>query len=141
LKTFQEAVKMTNDVKTRKLSRQQDLCIQSLLSGKKVMDACKDAKVSRQAYYVWVNDETFLQELDRRRSEVIENSMEKLRSLMTQAVDKLETLLKSDNEEIARKSANSIIEYSLKWGESEDVESRLDEVERLFLERKTYSRG
>ncbi len=58
--------------------------------------------------------------------------------MMHKAVDKLETLLNSESEEIARKAANSIIEYSLKWAESDDLESRLDEVESLVLQRKTY---
>ena len=57
---------------------------------------------------------------------------------MHRAVTKLETLLNSGNEEISRKAANSIIEYSLKWAEADDLENRLDEVESLVLQRKTY---
>jgi ATP-dependent helicase/DNAse subunit B len=130
---------MTNTDENRKLSHKQELVITGLLAGAKVTEACKAANVDRTTFYVWTRDDDFfLEELNRRRSEVIEESMERLRGMMHKAVDKLETLLNSESEEIARKAANSIIEYSLKWAESDDLESRLDEVESLVLQRKTY---
>jgi hypothetical protein len=134
-----EVLNMTKTDKNGQLTQSQHICINSLLSGNKVIDACKDAKVTRQAYYVWLkDDQAFQEELERRRNEVVESSMEKIRSLMDMAVNKLETLLQSENEEIARKSANSIIEYSLKWSENDDIEERLEEVERLYMEKRTY---
>lgn len=131
---------MTNEgKKSKELTPSQQICINSILAGNKVIDACKTAKVTRQAYYYWLkDDQQFQDELERRRNEVVESSMEKLRSLMDKAVNKLELLVNSENEEVARKAANSIIEFSLKWAESDDLEGRLEEVERLFLERKTY---
>ena len=87
---------MSNEIEIRKLSHKQQIVIQELLGGAKVTEACKTAKVDRTTFYVWANnDELFQEELQRRRSEVIEESMERLRALMHRAVTKLETLLNS----------------------------------------------
>ncbi len=129
---------MTNNIESRKLSHKQELVIGQLLAGAKITEACKAAKVDRTTFYVWTRDDLFSEELARRRGEVVEESMEKLRGLMDKAVTKLEELLESQNEEIRRKAANSIIEYALKWNENDDLESRLDEVESLILQRRTY---
>ncbi len=129
----------SEDKKSKQLTPSQQICINELLAGNKVIDACKTAKVTRQAYYYWLkDDQQFQDELERQRNEIIDSSMGKLRSLMNKAVNKLEALVNSENEEVARKASNSIIEYSLKWAEAEDVEDRLEEVERLILEKKTY---
>jgi ACT domain-containing protein len=129
---------MSNNVENR-LSNAQEVCIESLLSGKKITEACKEAHISRGAYYVWLkDDELFKDELERRRNEIVESSMEKLRCLMDKAVNKLDSLLTSENEEVARKAANAIIEYSLKWNEAQDLEDRLEEIEKLTLEKRIY---
>jgi len=132
---------MSENEKKCKLSPSQEIVIQSILSGKNVTSACTDGKVSRTAYYNWLKESPqFQDELTNRRSEIVETSMNKLRSLMDEAVDKLHTLMKSENQEVARKSASAIIEYVLKTNETMEIEDRLDEVERLFLERRTYSK-
>ena len=131
---------LENDKKC-KLSTSQEIVIQAILSGKNVTSACKDAKISRTAYYNWLQESSiFQEELTNRRSEIVESSMNKLRSLMDEAVDKLHDLMKSENQEVSRKSAQAIIEFILKTNETMEIEDKVEEIERLILERKTYNK-
>jgi hypothetical protein len=49
-------------------------------------------------------------------------------------------LVNSESEEIARKAATSVIEMVLKLRESEEVEQRLESIEKIVLERRSYYR-
>lgn len=134
-------MKMSDIDKKCKLSPSQEIVIQSILSGKNVTSACTDGKVSRTAYYNWLKESPlFQEELTNRRSEIIESSMNKLRSLMDESVDKLHELMKSDNQEVARKSAQAILEFAIKTNETMELEDKVQEIERLILERKTFNK-
>lgn len=133
---------MTIIDKKSKLTQSQELVINSLLTGSKVVDACRDGKVTRQAYYLWLKDDQYFQdELERRRNEVVESSMERLRGLMDKSVSKLAELVDNENPEVARKSAGQILEYSLKWSENKDIEGQLESLEKLVLEKRTFNRS
>ena len=64
--------------------------------------------------------------------------MQRLRQGIGAAVDKLIALVKSENEEVARKASTSIVEIALKMRESEEIEDRIESIEKIVLERRTY---
>lgn len=44
--------------------------IRLYLTGMKVVDLCKEIKVSRQSFYTWMQDETFRSEMEKMKNEV-----------------------------------------------------------------------
>ena len=124
----------------KKLNNRQLLAIPHILSASTITEASKKAKVTTPTLYNWLKDETFKAELKRQRSEIVNTALNKLQASITGAVEELVKLTKAEREEVRRLACNDIISHALKSIEIEDMEQRLDKVERLILERKTYRR-
>jgi hypothetical protein len=122
----------------QQLNEKQLRAIPYLLSGKDIENACRAANISTTTFYNWLRNPIFKKELDKQRTNLITDAMTKLRSGVGAAVDRLLALVHSESEEIARKSATSVIEMVLKLRESEEVEQRLESIEKIILERRSY---
>jgi AcrR family transcriptional regulator len=120
------------------LSHRQLVAIRYLLSSSSLEEASQNAKVSRTTLYKWLKDDRFKAEVRRQRDEVIQSALNRLKSAITEAVEELIKLTKAQREEVRRLACNDIITHVLKSIEIEDIEQRLDKVERIVLERKTY---
>jgi len=121
------------------LPEKQRRVIPFIISHNTVEEACRQAKISTVSYYNWLRDcPDFAEAIRDARNELVAESMEKLKSNVSLAVDELVSLLESSNEEIKRKSANDIINLALRWREMGEVESRLESIEKIILERRIY---
>jgi len=87
---------------------------------------------------VRLKEQNFKAELRHQRDEVIRSALNRLKGAITQAVEELIKLTGAKREEVRRLACNDIITHVLKSIEIEDIEQRLDKVERIVLERKTY---
>ena len=83
-------------------------------------------------------DKAFKAELKRQRDEVVHNALDRLKCSVTKAVDKLDKLMDSSRDDISFAACRDIIRHVLKIIELENIEERLDKVERLVLERRSY---
>lgn len=124
---------------SKELNQKQLRVIPFMVAAKDIESGCRAAGISTTCYYDWMkNCPAFAEELDRQRNNLISDAMTKLRGGIGAAVDKLISLVHSESEEIARKSATSIIEMVLKLRESEEVEQRIESIEKIILERRSY---
>lgn len=121
-----------------RLHDKQLITIAHVLSSKSIDEGCKKAEISRTAYYRWLEDDAFKSELKRQRDALIEEALGRLKLSIAKAVEELAKLMDSKREDIKRGACRDIIEYALKAIELEDIESRLEKVERIVLEKKTY---
>lgn len=121
-----------------KLTPKQIVAISHIISGSNMAEVCKNVNISNSTLYEWMKIPEFKGELDRQRKDLIDYSLGKLKSTIGKAVDKLEELLESENEYVARGAACDILEYAIRIRELEDVANRLEKVERVILERRTY---
>ena len=128
-----------NGAQENSLSLRQQKAI-SLLITRPTRDAVlKELELSSHTLYRWMRDPAFKEELSRLQNEVIKDAMNVLRANMTKAADTLVSLLDDKrNPELRRRVANDIISHVLKAKELEEIEERLEQVERVVLERKTY---
>jgi len=101
-------------------------------------EGCKRAGISRKTFYKWMREPAFKTELMKRRDQIVTDALDILKSYIGKAVDALVALLNTRNEGLRWQVANDIICHVLKLKEFNDIESRLCEVERLVLERRTY---
>ncbi|MCM8778667.1 MAG: phBC6A51 family helix-turn-helix protein [Candidatus Omnitrophica bacterium] len=122
----------------RKLTNRQLMAISHIINSASIEEASSKAKVSRSTLYKWLKDENFKVELKRQRDEVIRSALDRLKGAITKAVEELIKLTDAQREEVRRLACNDIITHALKSIEIEDIEQRLDKVERIVLERKTY---
>lgn len=120
------------------LSARQRNAIALILASPSITAGCERAGITTAAFYVWMQDETFKSEYRRRQEEAFEAAIRGLNNLIEKAVLKLSDCLGSQSEEIARRAAKDVLDYCLKLRENVDVENRLEKVERLVLEKRTY---
>ena len=124
--------------KDNKLTHRQLMAITYIINSSSIEKASQKAKVSRTTLYNWLKDEDFKAELKRQRDEVVREALNRLKMAITRAVEELIKLTEAKREEVRRLACNDIITHTLKSLEIEDIEQRLDKVERVVLERKTY---
>jgi len=64
--------------------------------------------------------------------------MHKLMNVSMKAVITLEKLLDADSESVRRASANDVLDHLLKYRELSEIEDRIETVEKIVLEKRTY---
>lgn len=121
-----------------KLTNRQLLAISHIINSASIEEASCKAKVSRSTLYKWLKDETFKAELKRQRDEVVNDALDRLKGAIAKAVEELIKLTDAQREEVRRLACNDIITHTLKTLEIEDIEQRLEKVERIILEKRTY---
>jgi hypothetical protein len=129
---------MTQNSKLSCLSVKQARVIPLILRARSVEAGCAEAGISKTLFYRWVKTPGFANEYRRQRDVLIDEAMDALKASVHKAVDTLTGLLESQNDIVRRGAANDILQHIWKVRELQDLENRLETVERLVLERKTY---
>ena len=133
---------MKNELETtrngQEINPKQKRAIAFLVAAKDIESGCRAAGISTTTYYDWIKNPDFADAIETQRSYIITEAMQRLRHGIGTAVDKLIALVNSDNEEVARKASTSIVEIALKMRESEEIEDRIECIEKIILERRTY---
>jgi hypothetical protein len=100
---------------------------------------CEAAGVSTFVYYEYLKDDLFAKELKRARDGAVSEAMETLKNATTKAVTELVSLLDSEDENIRRRASVDILTFVTKWREFNEIEDRLVQIERVIIERRSYS--
>lgn len=120
------------------LDDRQRRVIPFIVAAPTIEEGCRRAEITTTCFYAWLRDPAFAQELRATRDAVVSDAMDNLKQHVTKAVDELAKLLDSQSENIRRKAASDIISFVTKWRELGEIEGRLESIERLVLERRTY---
>jgi len=100
-----------------KLTPKQQLALTSLLAGGSITEAARAATVRRETVSRWVHgDPEFIAEMNRRRAELWDGSMDELRSLLPDAVGALRDSLAPTSASSARLRAASLLLRTLGVG-------------------------
>jgi hypothetical protein len=100
-----------------------------LLTSPSIEEARRRAKINKTTAYEWFKDESFRRELKRQRNAVIESALESLKANVAKATETLVRHLDSRRENISIRAAESIIEFTQKAIEYENLEKRIEELE------------
>jgi transposase len=111
------------------LSERQRRVIPHLLAAPSIEEACKRAQVSKATVYGWFKDETFSSELKCQRDALINRALDSLKANIAKATETLVKHLDSEHENISIRAAESIIEFTQKALEYEDLEKRIGALE------------
>jgi len=116
------------------LTKRQLQALPYLLACPTYEEAACQAHVSVKQIYCWRKTSAFKAELDRRRNEIIEEAVNKLKYHTTKAADTLVSLLSHSNPTIQRGVANDLLNHVAKFVELHEIEERIQ-----FLEAKVKS--
>jgi hypothetical protein len=120
------------------LSERQKAAIPFFLGSNSYEENCRQAGISKAAFFDWLKNPYFKGELDRAREAVVDEAIGVLKANVTKASSALAGLLeKSNNPAIIRGVANDIIGHVFKVKELQEFEKRLMALEQLFEARKT----
>lgn len=115
------------------LNSRQRRAILHLLSAKTVKQAAKEAKVRLATLYKWMKCPVFRAELERLRSEIVSDTVARLKVHSLQAVGVLADLMNfSENEQIKRGCATDILENTRSFIQLRDLETRLAILEEAL---------
>ena len=118
------------------ISNKQEKLIALLLTERTIDEACKKAAVNVTTYWRWMQDENFLKHYRKARRGILENTVAKLQSVTYQAIETLERNLTCENPAAEIRSAQIVLEQSLKGLEILDIENRLESVEESLKEKE-----
>jgi hypothetical protein len=120
------------------LKARQRKAIPVLLGSNTLEAAAKKTGISRKTMYAWMEQKEFKQAVSEARNRLFDESMKVLTNSCMKAVLTLEALLNAQSEAVRRNAANDILGHVLKYRELTEFEERLETVEKIVLERKTY---
>jgi hypothetical protein len=123
---------MSND---GRLTERQRSVIPFLLASPLTEEACRRAKINKTTVYEWLKDKTFREELKRQRDAVIDRALDSLKANIAKATETLVKHLDSEHENISIRAAESIIEFTQKALECEELEKRIAALEESHKQK------
>jgi hypothetical protein len=120
------------------LNNRQLKAIPILIGCDSVEDAARKTGVAKGTLYSWMKEEEFNLAVTSARKKLLEKAMNKLTNVTMKAVITLEKLLDAESESVRRAAANDVLGHVLKYRELTEFEDRLETVEKIVLERRTY---
>jgi DNA invertase Pin-like site-specific DNA recombinase len=94
---------------TEILTPLQEKAVNFLLTGKSLTAVATELKIGRVTIYRWLNHPIFKGELEQRQREINQAVSHRIQSLATKSVDRLETLLDSDDPSLVFKAATFLL--------------------------------
>lgn len=118
---------MTKSDKTRQLSVEQENAIDLLIQGHSDREVAEAVKVSRQTVNQWRNhDAVFVAASNARRHEIWGSQAERLRNLVSKAVDVLSEGLNAEDEKVRLNAAIHILKAVKLYGTSQYPQGSTD---------------
>jgi Transposase len=111
------------------LTPKQKRVIPYLVAAPSIEEGCKRAYVGKATVYGWLKDKAFSQELKRQQDAVIDRALDSLKANLAKATETLVKHLGSERENISIRAAESIIEFTQKALEHEELEKRVEALE------------
>jgi hypothetical protein len=92
-------------------------------------EAARELDVSVPTVYKWLGDSEFLARLEAIRNQIVSDSISKLKTHTTKAVDTLAMLLDDENPQIRRGASNDILNHVSRFIEIKEIKGRLKTLE------------
>jgi hypothetical protein len=121
-----------------KLPTRQAKALPSWLKFGSVREICSDAGIGQSTFYRYNKDKNFQAALEQARKEVVSGALEILKGSFSKAAQTLVSLLDNPQVWVKLRASERILETVMRLKEVEEIENRLEEVERIIVERKLY---
>ena len=117
------------------LNSKQKKFIPEYLKTGNVKATCKQLKIDESTYYKWRDGTDFTAELRKQEDKLYNQSLDKLRTALPDAIDTLKNLLKDDAASIRLRSACAIIDNTFKLVETKELKERVEILEKAALDK------
>lgn len=118
------------DKNEQNLTGNQSKAISQILEAKSITEGVKKAGISKTTFYAWLKNPVFKAEFVRQRQGLVDLALHELKTSLSEAVTVLRELLKAEGEGVRLRTAQAILENVLKSIELENIEQRLEVLER-----------
>lgn len=119
------------------LTTRQRKAIPVILASRTITEGVTKAGVTRETFYQWIKDPEFKAEFTGQRQQIIDLALHELKTSTSEAVSVLRGLLKAEGESVRLRTAQAILENVFKSIEIENIEMRLEALEREVGNEKT----
>ena len=117
------------------LSTKQMNTVCYLLEEKSIQAAARRARISKVTLYAWLRDPEFKEKLKAGQDELFRAAVTRLKAATGTAVDKLIETMGSKDENQRRIAAKTILDFSFRVIEYQDLEERITRIEDLIEDR------
>jgi HEAT repeat protein len=118
-------------VKTNKMSRSKVKALPILATTPNYSEAARLIGCSYDQIYSWLRDPDFKNELEKLRSQLVDDAISKMKSHVTKAVDVLATLMDDESSQVRRAACNDILNHVGRFIELKELETRLVNLEKV----------
>lgn len=126
-----------------KLSVKQELAINELLKGNSIAQSAKNVGISEATLNRWLANTEFKVVLNKRKSIIVDNCIDKINLLGNKAITVLDSML--DDEKVSSSvrlnASKSILDMILKFNEQRNIMDKMKEIEELLNEKVGASNG
>lgn len=121
-----------------KLSRNQELAIAALLSNPSIPGAASAAGISERSLYRWLADDGFQKDYKKARRKVVQQAITQIQASISAAVQTLKEIMKNPEAPASSRvsAAKTLIEMGLKATEFEQLEERIEELEKIVKDQR-----
>jgi transposase-like protein len=109
-----EEILKGNITQDEKLTSRQKMLLQIHLEEPDIRKAAKQAGIGRTTLYRWLKQPAFTNALNRQRHEVYTDAISVIRISATKAIEVLNGLLDSEDEQMRRQVSNDILTHTLR---------------------------
>lgn len=115
------------------LTPRQKRSIPLVLRARSIDEGCRAAKISPQTWYRWMKVEGFSDTVRTQREAIIAESLDRLKSCVTDAVNELTGLVRTGEGPVRLRACHHVLTHFMKVRELEDMERRLAVLEETIL--------
>jgi hypothetical protein len=124
------------ETEPNRLTRKQIEAIPHLIGAKSLEEGRKRARVGKATLYCWLKSENFRDALATQREELISEALGRLKSSVTFAVSGLVELMGAEEKPVRLRACEKILDFFLKTKEIDELEKRLERIEKVVSERR-----
>lgn len=116
------------------MNQKQSAFLKAMLEESTISKAAKAAKISRETAYKYLKDLEFKAELDKRRSECLNDTVRFLQSKLTVCSEQLVRIIENEYtaDQVKINAINTLFSNFKSMSETVEIIARLEEIERLM---------
>lgn len=123
-------------VNTGVLNAKQNKALRAIITTPTIKEAADVSGISERTIYRYINDPQFMTAYRSLKSEIMRGVTNKIQLSSTTAIDTLVDVMENSKSDIARvQAASKILDLTYQTYETEDLEARLDAIEKLASEQ------
>jgi hypothetical protein len=122
---------LQNTTDNEVLSDKQRMALIHIVGNHTIEQGCKEAGISRDCFYRWLENPLFKAELSRPRETIFIEAIDHLKHSMKLACHTLKALCEDPEcpPAVKRGAATDIIGHLMKWRETQELEKRITQLE------------